>query len=58
MSTAEQPGSDIGARSHAEVHAMRQQWLDTMRPPAGWAQTALRLPNGLARRRRGVAARG
>jgi hypothetical protein len=49
MSTAEEPGSDIGARSDAEVRAMHQQWLDVMHPPAGWGQTALRLPNGWPR---------
>ena len=49
MSTAEEPGSDIGARSDAEVRTMRQQWLDIMHPPAGWGQTALRLPNGWPR---------
>jgi hypothetical protein len=45
MSTAEHPGSGIGARTDADVRAMRQQWLDIMRPPARWGRTALRLPN-------------
>ena len=35
LSTAEQPGSDIGGRTATEVAVMRQQWLDQMHPPAG-----------------------
>ena len=53
MSTAEQPGSDIGARSDAEVGAMRQQWLDIMHPPAGWGADRATAAQRLAPRWRG-----
>jgi hypothetical protein len=46
MTTAEKPGSDIGRRTADQVATMRQQWLDSMSAPAGWEQTALRLPRG------------